>query len=215
MLASMLMTASIAVALRMVLRVLPLTPFLSRFFFFFQAEDGIRDSSVTGVQTCALPISNRPPGGTPLTKKYTEKGRFREPVLLGAAIFQRYGKRSSSRVFSTLRLTVPGIFPQDEFSYRAPTSSGTSASLSYSSSDKWRETAATFCSRCSIEEVPGIGSMMGDRRRSQASATCMGLALCACAIWLSTSPAILPAPSGNQGIKAIPWRSQYSTTQSQ
>src|SRR5467141_4248824 len=27
------------------------------FFFLFQAEDGIRDSSVTGVQTCALPIS--------------------------------------------------------------------------------------------------------------------------------------------------------------
>src|SRR5262249_58409877 len=26
-------------------------------FFFFQAEDGIRDWSVTGVQTCALPIS--------------------------------------------------------------------------------------------------------------------------------------------------------------
>src|SRR5256885_15555142 len=26
-------------------------------FFFFQAEDGIRDSKVTGVQTCALPIS--------------------------------------------------------------------------------------------------------------------------------------------------------------
>src|SRR5438093_5277794 len=28
-------------------------------FFFFQAEDGIRDWSVTGVQTCALPISTR------------------------------------------------------------------------------------------------------------------------------------------------------------
>src|SRR5690606_40950458 len=27
------------------------------FFFFFQAEDGIRDFHVTGVQTCALPIS--------------------------------------------------------------------------------------------------------------------------------------------------------------
>src|SRR5256885_8469325 len=27
-----------------------------RFFFFFQAEDGIRDYKVTGVQTCALPI---------------------------------------------------------------------------------------------------------------------------------------------------------------
>src|SRR5207237_4165729 len=43
--------------------------------FFFQAEDGIRDSSVTGVQTCALPIFNysrrsrlidvRPPGREP------------------------------------------------------------------------------------------------------------------------------------------------------
>src|SRR6266508_2018095 len=29
-----------------------------RFFFFFQAEDGIRDGHVTGVQTCALPISS-------------------------------------------------------------------------------------------------------------------------------------------------------------
>src|SRR5882757_5316655 len=28
------------------------------FFFFFQAEDGIRDIGVTGVQTCALPISS-------------------------------------------------------------------------------------------------------------------------------------------------------------
>src|SRR3989440_7729966 len=28
-------------------------------FFFFQAEDGIRDLIVTGVQTCALPISSR------------------------------------------------------------------------------------------------------------------------------------------------------------
>src|SRR6266496_5290705 len=32
---------------------------LSFFFFFFQAEDGIRDLYVTGVQTCALPISER------------------------------------------------------------------------------------------------------------------------------------------------------------
>src|SRR5580658_2945455 len=29
---------------------------LKKFFFFFQAEDGIRDYKVTGVQTCALPI---------------------------------------------------------------------------------------------------------------------------------------------------------------
>src|SRR5699024_11281510 len=32
----------------------------SFFFFFFQAEDGIRDRNVTGVQTCALPISGGP-----------------------------------------------------------------------------------------------------------------------------------------------------------
>src|SRR5699024_11542053 len=30
-------------------------------FFFFQAEDGIRDRNVTGVQTCALPISTGAP----------------------------------------------------------------------------------------------------------------------------------------------------------
>src|SRR5690606_40505715 len=30
---------------------------LALFLFFFQAEDGIRDFHVTGVQTCALPIS--------------------------------------------------------------------------------------------------------------------------------------------------------------
>src|SRR5256885_7126004 len=33
-------------------------------FFFFQAEDGIRDYKVTGVQTCALPIWNKHFAGT-------------------------------------------------------------------------------------------------------------------------------------------------------
>src|SRR5205823_11348732 len=43
-------------------------------FFFFQAEDGIRDKLVTGVQTCALPISR---GGR-------ERGRLGDgDVLLG------------------------------------------------------------------------------------------------------------------------------------
>src|SRR5256885_7112149 len=35
------------------------------FFFFFQAEDGIRDYKVTGVQTCALPILWRRSGACP------------------------------------------------------------------------------------------------------------------------------------------------------
>src|SRR2546425_6115995 len=34
-----------------------MTTLLVLIFFFFQAEDGIRDKLVTGVQTCALPIS--------------------------------------------------------------------------------------------------------------------------------------------------------------
>src|SRR3712207_9423112 len=34
-------------------------------FFFFQAEDGIRDIGVTGVQTCALPISEPSRAGPP------------------------------------------------------------------------------------------------------------------------------------------------------
>src|SRR5258708_8909899 len=33
-----------------------MSPFAGIVFFFFQAEDGIRDDLVTGVQTCALPI---------------------------------------------------------------------------------------------------------------------------------------------------------------
>src|SRR3712207_7679010 len=37
-------------------RLFLLSCFYYFFFFFFQAEDGIRDIGVTGVQTCALPI---------------------------------------------------------------------------------------------------------------------------------------------------------------
>src|SRR2546422_9759686 len=39
------------------------------FFFFFQAEDGIRDVAVTGVQTCALPIFGLSPAEQ-LYRKY-------------------------------------------------------------------------------------------------------------------------------------------------
>src|SRR3712207_8298323 len=37
------------------------------FYFFFQAEDGIRDIGVTGVQTCALPILEVSPESVSLT----------------------------------------------------------------------------------------------------------------------------------------------------
>src|SRR2546430_12607605 len=45
-------------------------------FFFFQAEDGIRDLTVTGVQTCALPIYSQPPTGGPARERVRPTGRL-------------------------------------------------------------------------------------------------------------------------------------------
>src|SRR5436190_16259028 len=46
------------------------------FFFFFQAEDGIRDHCVTGVQTCALPISRvMPRAATMIVATRLEEGQ--------------------------------------------------------------------------------------------------------------------------------------------
>src|SRR2546422_2418138 len=53
--------------------------FIVYFFFFFQAEDGIRDVAVTGVQTCALPIYQRIEiyhGPTPPVKREEIKRAF-------------------------------------------------------------------------------------------------------------------------------------------
>src|SRR2546422_5100558 len=50
------------------------------FFFFFQAEDGIRDVAVTGVQTCALPISA------------DDEARYRDLVAGGAVSASAYDK---------------------------------------------------------------------------------------------------------------------------
>src|SRR5437870_11862853 len=48
------------------------------FFFFFQAEDGIRDGHVTGVQTCALPIY----GGLKLTELRDVRQQRAKPGLV-------------------------------------------------------------------------------------------------------------------------------------
>src|SRR5690348_2315064 len=52
------------------------------YYFFFQAEDGIRDGRVTGVQTCALPIvawrgGDRPAAGRPGGPQHVAAGRQR------------------------------------------------------------------------------------------------------------------------------------------
>src|SRR2546430_4581168 len=49
------------------------------YVFFFQAEDGIRDLTVTGVQTCALPIFAEgltEPGAREVTASYRSSGRL-------------------------------------------------------------------------------------------------------------------------------------------
>src|SRR5205807_7306031 len=60
-------------------------------FFFFQAEDGIRDYKVTGVQTCALPISAmmRMRGGFTVTPSLRGAKRRGNPVRPGLLRFAR------------------------------------------------------------------------------------------------------------------------------
>src|SRR2546430_17600333 len=61
-------------------------------FFFFQAEDGIRDLTVTGVQTCALPICDAAMNGVAITTSrevaklaHTSRG-MRKKLIPGARI---------------------------------------------------------------------------------------------------------------------------------
>src|SRR2546430_13712813 len=54
-------------------------------FFFFQAEDGIRDLTVTGVQTCALPISNTAAAAAMVTWAGLDLMRTGRITAVGAA----------------------------------------------------------------------------------------------------------------------------------
>src|SRR5438309_8978697 len=75
--------------------------------FFFQAEDGIRDGTVTGVQTCALPISvDLLDTGTPASSKSTaimskpakpELARILPELLAWRSEERRVGKECRSR----------------------------------------------------------------------------------------------------------------------
>src|SRR6266478_6454985 len=73
------------------------------YFFFFQAEDGIRDLTVTGVQTCALPISHGAARGRAATGTSGAERTGNEIVSLGDA-------QSSSMLLSLLERLQPGAF---------------------------------------------------------------------------------------------------------
>src|SRR5205807_6260415 len=65
------------------------------FFFFFQAEDGIRDYKVTGVQTCALPILISGPQGDKINSEI--------PLTIPAAV-----PMMAIRLGSRLIASIPG-----------------------------------------------------------------------------------------------------------
>src|SRR5579862_9940264 len=77
--------------------------YFSFFFFFFQAEDGIRDGTVTGVQTCALPIS-RVEGATPVVSF----GNGDAIVVAGERGPGRFAVVSDPSIFINRMLEFPG-----------------------------------------------------------------------------------------------------------
>src|SRR5256885_6825852 len=66
------------------------------YFFFFQAEDGIRDYKVTGVQTCALPISAGP---RPVRAGALSAGKRRGPAR-ATATGEQNPARSCTRPYA-------------------------------------------------------------------------------------------------------------------
>src|SRR3989449_4842980 len=72
------------------------------YFFFFQAEDGIRDVAVTGVQTCALPISRSRARGRGRTKVQRDRGAPPHPQR------RRHLCRKGRRAHVALRRQYPG-----------------------------------------------------------------------------------------------------------
>src|SRR5260221_14699132 len=78
---------------------------LFSFFFFFQAEDGIRDHCVTGVQTCALPISPRQHGTTVVRARFhvqaTRLLRSSAPAL------RKRGRKLQHRTRRPMTRSVP------------------------------------------------------------------------------------------------------------
>src|SRR6266540_5767585 len=71
------------------------------FFFFFQAEDGIRDRDVTGVQTCALPISTASASGLVPTGAFAYGASSIVRVTVSAAVSTT--EIESLSVFATYR----------------------------------------------------------------------------------------------------------------
>src|SRR5437762_4516121 len=75
---------------------------VTRIIFFFQAEDGIRDTSVTGVQTCALPISGAYPWGN-------HENAWRPAHIH----FSLFGRTFTQRLVTQMYFPGDPLFPYD------------------------------------------------------------------------------------------------------
>src|SRR5690606_39707894 len=110
--------------------------------FFFQAEDGIRDFHVTGVQTCALPISVRPP----------PRGRCR-PNRRGSVRAGRGGVRPPG-----VRVRTEGSAPPDRTAARRPCG-GSAKAASVSPLKARRRPSLGNGRRLLPPEVGGLGKV--------------------------------------------------------
>src|SRR6266481_8429581 len=76
--------------------------------FFFQAEDGIRDGTVTGVQTCALPISARDVTVTTNAEVATLTNGF--TVTNGTPVITQVNPNTGPQGQQNASLTITGMF---------------------------------------------------------------------------------------------------------
>src|SRR6267154_1975403 len=101
----------------------------SVYFFFFQAEDGIRDGRVTGVQTCALPISMTSSPSTARRRRSSQSANTSSRRWRSHPTGARAGRRtpraaradrflSSSQMAQSEALTYPWTVPAIRFPIR-------------------------------------------------------------------------------------------------
>src|SRR5256885_1964659 len=98
-------------------------------FFFFQAEDGIRDYKVTGVQTCALPISLAEAVDISVTAEAGSYAELREQLrtatcdvlLLDINMPGRSGLEALASVREThplIKVLMVSMYPEDQYALR-------------------------------------------------------------------------------------------------